>query len=138
MHDKELSNCIINYSLLENCVEIQDQGNSYRYIINNNDMLLIDKENILKLIKGGFNLIENNFKINKIKIKGENICTLNETNRFIISNVLDELKPDFMLLNECNISKKAKFNMSDYNLIISNNQEVGIIYSNNISSKWLL
>ena len=47
----------------------------------------------------------------KIKIYRENILTLNEENRTLISNILDEERPDFILLNECRIGK-AKINMS--------------------------
>ena len=81
-------------------------------------------------MKGGFNLNNNYFNINKIKIIGENIYTLSTVNRALLSNVLDEYNPDFVLLNECNMNKNAKFNMSWYNLIFSYNQKVGIIYKN--------
>ena len=49
----------------------------------------------------------------KIKIYGENILTLNEANKTLISNILDNDRPDFMLLNECKIGK-AKFNIKGY------------------------
>ena len=65
-------------------------------------------DNLLKL-KVGFNLINNYFNINKIKIIGENIYTLNTVNRALLSNVLEEYNPDFVLLNECNMNKNAKF-----------------------------
>ena len=86
-----------------------------------------DKDNILQQMRGGYNPINNYFNINKIKIIGENILTLSKENRALLSNVLDEYNPDFVLLNECKMNKKAKFNMSGYNLILSDNQEVGII-----------
>jgi len=89
-----------------------------------------DKENILQQIKGGNNVINNYFNIKKIKIIGENILNLNRENKALLSNVLDEFNPDFVLLNECNMNIKAKFNISGYNLILSDNQEVGIIYKN--------
>ena len=57
----------------------------------------------------------------------ENIRTLNETNRALLSNILDTERQIFMLLNECNIGK-AKFNMSGYKLELSDNNEVGILY----------
>ena len=76
LHNKELNNCIINYTLAENHVEIE-HGNKLRYIINLNDMYKKDKENILQQIKGGNNSINNYFNIKKIKIIGENILTLN-------------------------------------------------------------
>lgn len=47
-------------------------------------------------------------------------------NGALLSNVL--LNPDFVLLKEYNMSKNPKFNMSGYNLILSDNQEVGRIY----------
>ena len=51
--------------------------------------------------------------------KNENIFKLNESNRALISNKLDEDRPDFMLLNECKIGK-AKFNIKGYKLELSN------------------
>ena len=129
LHDKIINNCIINYTLAENHVEIE-HGNKMRYIINLNDVCEKDKADILKHKKGGYNLFNNYFNINKIKIIGENILTLSIENRALLSNVLDEYKPDFVLLNECNMNKNVKFNMSGYNLILSDNQEVGIIYKN--------
>ena len=95
--------------------------------MNINDMLLKDKNHILKNIKGGYNPINKYYNINKIKIIGENIYTLNEINRALLSDALDNLKFDFILLNKCN-KCKASFNMSGYNLILSNNQEIEIIF----------
>jgi len=97
--------------------------------MNLNDMLIKDKNYILQNMKGGYNPFNNYYNINKIKIFGENIYTFNETNRALLSNVLDKQRPDFILLNECN-KGKASFNMSNYNLILSRKQEVGIIYKN--------
>ena len=97
--------------------------------MNLNDMIEKDKNYILKNIKGGYNPCNNYLNINKIKIFGENIYTLNETNRALLSDVLDKSRPDFILLNECN-KGKASFKSSGYNLILSSNQEVGIIYIN--------
>ena len=51
-------------------------------------------------MKGGYNSINNYFDIKKIKIIGENILTLNRENRALLSNVLDEFNPDFVILNE--------------------------------------
>ena len=129
LHNKEINNCIINYTLAENHIEIE-HSNKLRYIINLDDMYKKDKDNILQQMRGGYNPINNYFNINKIKIIGENILTLSKENRALLSNVLDEYNPDFVLLNECKMNKKAKFNMSGYNLILSDNQEVGIIYKN--------
>ena len=129
LHNKELNNCIINYTLAKNHIEIE-HGNKNRYIINLDDMYQKDKADILQQMRGRFNPINNYFNINKIKIIGENILTLSKENRALLSNVLDEYNPDFVLLNECNMNKNAKFNMSGYNLILSDNQEVGIIYKN--------
>ena len=78
--------------------------------MNLNDMLEIDKNDILtNQIAGGYRP-QNYFNFDNLKIKiiGENILTLNETNRALISNILDEERPDFILLNECKIGK-AKF-----------------------------
>ena len=83
-----------------------------------------DKADILLKLKGGFRFGNNYFNINKIKIIGENIYTLSTVNRALLSNVLEEYNPNFVLLNECNMNKNAKFNMSGYK---SDNQEVGII-----------
>ena len=83
------------------------------------DLLKEDKEDYLKNIKGVFK--------NEIRIIVENIRTLNETNRALLSNILDTERPDFMLLNECNIGK-AKFNMSGYKLELLDNNKVGIVY----------
>ena len=58
-----------------------------------------NKADILQHLKGGYNHINNYFNINKIKIIGENIYTLNTVNRALLSNVLDEYNPDFVLLN---------------------------------------
>ena len=79
------------------------------------DMLEIDRNDILVNQIGGGYRISNYFNVDNLKIKifGENILTLNETNRALISNKLDEYRPDFILLNECKIGK-AKFNIKGY------------------------
>ena len=64
-----------------------------------------------------------------IKIYGENIMTFNEMNRGLLSNVLDNNRPDFVLLNECFI-RNASFKISGYNLELSDKNKVGIIYRN--------
>ena len=119
LHNGEFDNCVINYKLKRSYVEIQIQSSGIYYMLRKDDLLLQDKEDYLSKIKGGYK--------NEVRIIGENIRTLNETNRALLSNILDNEKPDFMLLNECNIGK-AKFNMSGYKLELSDNNEVGIIY----------
>ena len=79
LHNKIINNCIINYTLAENNVEIE-HGNKIRYIINLNDMYEKDNTDILKQMRGGFNLFNNYININKIKIIGENILTLSREN----------------------------------------------------------
>jgi len=129
-HSKELNNCNINYTLADNHEEFHHNDKKYKYIMNLDDMLTKDKNYILlKNIKGGYNPFNYYHNINKIKILGENIYILNETNRALLSDVLDKHRPDFILLNECN-KGKVSFNMSGYNLILSRNQEVGMIYRN--------
>ena len=56
--------------------------------MNLNDMLIKDKNYILQNNKGGYNPFNNYYNINKIKIFGENIYTLNETNRALLSNII--------------------------------------------------
>ena len=48
-------------------------------------------------------------------------------NRGLLSDILDNNRPDFILLNECNIGK-VKFKMSGYELKLSDNNDVGILY----------
>ncbi len=50
------------------------------------------------------------------------------------SDALNKNKPAFILLNECNIDK-AKFKMSGYKLESSDNNEIGILYRDNILFK---
>ena len=50
-------------------------------MLKKDDLLKEDKEDYLRNIKIGFK--------NKIRIIGENIRTLNETNRALLSNILD-------------------------------------------------
>ena len=64
-----------------------EHGNKNRYIINLDDMYQKYKTDILQHLKDGFNLINNYFNINKIKIIGENILILNKENRALLSNV---------------------------------------------------
>ena len=64
LHNKELNNCIINYTLAKNHIEIE-HGNKYRYIINLNDMYKKDKDNILQQMKCRYNPINNYFDIKK-------------------------------------------------------------------------
>ena len=97
--------------------------------MNLNDMLEVDRNDILaNQIIEGFGP-QNYFKFDNLKNKiyRENILPLNEVNRALISNILDEERPDFILLNECKIGK-AKFNLSGYKLELSEKDEVGIIY----------
>jgi len=91
-------------------------------------MLKIDREEYFKSIKRWTSYYKN---INglTIKIFGQNIRTIDELNRALIINSLDEIKPDFFLLNECNIGL-AKFKVQGYNIELSKNQEVGIITKN--------
>ena len=127
-HNGNIKDCIINYTLTNDYVEIEPQKDR-RFIMSLEDMLEIDRNDILVNQIGGGYRISNYFNVDNLKIKifGENILTLNETNRALISNKLDEYRPDFMLLNECKIGK-AKFNIKGYKLELSNKQEVGIIY----------
>lgn len=67
------------------------------------------------------------FDDDKLKIMGGNIRTFDETNRELINNFIDEEKPDFILLNECN-KAKSKLKISNYKFEFSDKQEVGIIY----------
>ena len=92
-------------------------------------MLEIDKNNILVNQIGGGHRIFNYFNVDNLKIKiyDENILKLNEANRTLISNILDNDRPDFMLLNECKIGK-VKLNIKGNKLELSNKQEVGMIY----------
>ena len=119
LHNGSFDNCVINYNLKRSYVEIQIQTNGNYYMLKIEDLLKEDREDYLSSIKGGYK--------NEIRIIGENIRTLNETNRALLSNILDTERPDFMLLNECNIGK-AKFNMSGYKLELSDNNEVGLLY----------
>jgi len=48
-------------------------------------------------------------------------------NRGLLSDVLDNNRPDFMFINETNIGQ-GKFNMSGYKLELSDNNEVSILY----------
>ena len=65
--------------------------------MNLNYMLIKEKNYIMQNIKGGYYHFNNNYNINKIKIFDENIYTLNETNRALLSDVLDKHRPDFIL-----------------------------------------
>ena len=127
-HNGSLDKCVINYRLLPGYVEIEVKKDAYRYIIHEDDLLDKDKDDYNKQKqeikdkrKKGGNITT------KIKIYGENIRAFNETNRALLSDILDKQRPDFMLLNECNLGK-AKFNMSGYKLELSDNNEVGILY----------
>ena len=119
-HNGILDKCIINYNLVPSYIEIEAKKESHRYIIHVDDLLKNDKIDYMKNLKGGRN-------IKKILIYGENIRTLNEMNRGLLSNVLDNKRPDFILLNESNIGS-ANFKMSGYKLELSDNNEVGILY----------
>ena len=123
-HDGILDKCIINYRLLSSHIEIEVKKDSHRYIILKDDLLNNDKIDYQRNNFKGGNIISN---IKKIKIYGENIRTFNEMNRGLLSDALDNNRPDFILLNECNIGK-AKFKMSGYKLELSDNNEVGILY----------
>ena len=114
---------------LMNMLKLKPQKKRFRYIMKCNDMLEVDRNDILPNQIIGEYGPQNYFKTDNLKIKiyGENILTLNEGNRAIISNILDEERPDFILLNECRIGK-AKFNLSGYKLELSEKEEVGIIY----------
>ena len=127
-HNGSLDKCVINYRLLAGYVEIEVKKDAYRYIIHEDDLLDKDKDdyNELKQEKKDKRKKGGNITT-KIKIYGENIRAFNETNRALLSDILDKQRPDFMLLNECNIGK-AKFNMSGYKLELSDNNEVGILY----------
>ena len=75
------------------------------YLMNKNDLSDEDKIKVTNKLIGG----KNEYKYNKniIKIYGNNIRTLNESNKALINNFIDEEKPDFILLNECNKGKSS-------------------------------
>jgi len=107
-HNGSFDKCNINYRLVPGFVEIEIEKNAYRYIIHADDLLKDDKIDYTKYKRGGNNSYN-------VKIYGENIRTISEMNRGLLSNVLDNNRPDFMLLNGSNIGKIA-FNMSVYKL----------------------
>jgi hypothetical protein len=127
-HEGILDKCVVNYTLASKHIEIDIKKNGEKYIICDSDLLIEDKKDYDERkgkIQGGNGI--NAFK--KIKIYGENIRTFNEMNRSLLSNVLDNNRPDFVLLNECFIGN-ASFKMSGYNLELSDKNKVGIIYRN--------
>ena len=127
-HEGILDKCVVNYTLASKHIEIDIKKNGEKYIICDSDLLIEDKKDYDERkgkIQGGNGI--NAFK--KIKIYGENIRTFNEMNRGLLSNVLDNNRPDFVLLNECFIGN-ASFKMSGYNLELSDKNKVGIIYWN--------
>ena len=124
-HRRDLNKCIFNYDLPDGFVEIEVKKSQAYYLINKNDLSDEDKIKIYDNLKGGANVVTHDKNI--IKIYGNNIRTLNEGNRALINNFIDEEKPDFILLNECN-KGKSSFKISGYKTEFSPNQEVGIIY----------
>ena len=124
-HRKDLTNCIFNYDLPDDFIELETKKSQIYYLINKNDLSNDDKIKINNNLKGGAYVV--NHDKNIIKIYGNNIRTLNEGNRALINNFIDEEKPDFILLNECN-KGKSSFKISGYKTEFSPNQEVGIIY----------
>ena len=102
-HRKDLNKCIFNYDLPEDFIEIEVRKSQIYYLINKNDLSNEDKKKINNDFKGGANVV--NHDKNIIKIYGNNIKTLNEGNRALINNFIDEEKPDFILLNKCNKGK---------------------------------
>ena len=126
-HRKDLNKCIFNYDLPENYVEIEVKKSQIYYLINKNDLSNEDKIKVNKEVKGGKSEIY--YDKNIIKIYGNNIRTLNESNKALINNFIEEEKPDFLLLNEC-YKGKSSFKISEYKTEFSPNQEVGIIYKN--------
>ena len=124
-HRKDLNKCIFNYDLPDDFIEMEVKKSQIYYLINKNDLSNEDKIKLNNNLKGGANA-DNDDK-NIFKIYGNNIRTLNETNRALINNFIDEEKPDFILLNECN-KGKSSFKISGYKTEFSSNQEVGIIY----------
>ena len=126
-HRKDLNKCIFNYDLPENYVEIEVKKSQIYYLINKNDLSNEDKIKVNKELKGGKS--EFYYDKNIIKIYGNNIRTLNESNKALINNFIEEEKPDFLLLNEC-YKGKSSFKISGYKTEFSPNQEVGIIYKN--------
>jgi len=118
-HNGSLDKCVINYRLLPGFIEIEIKKDAFRYIIHEDDLLDKDKDDYNEQKQGKKDKRKRGGNITtKIKIYGENIRSFNETNRALLSNILDKQRPDFMLLNECNIGK-AKFNMSGYKLELS-------------------
>ena len=126
-HRKDLNNCIFNYDFPDNYVEIEVKKSQIYYLINKNDLSNEDKIKVNNKLKGGKNKF--NHDKNLIKIYGNNIRALNESNKALIINFIEEEKPDFILLNECN-KGKSSFKISGYKTEFSPNQEVGIIYKN--------
>ena len=112
-HRKDLTNCIFNYDLPDDFIEIETKKSQIYYLINKNDLSNEDKIKVNKKLKGGKN--KYNHDKNIIKIYGNNIRTLNESNKALIINFIEEEKPDFALLNECN-KGKSLFKYQDIKL----------------------
>ena len=122
---KDLNKCIFNYDLPDNYIEIEVKKSQIYYLINKNDLSNEDKMKVNKKVKGGKN--EYNYNKNIIKIYANNIRTLNESNKALIINFIEEEKPDFLLLNECN-KGKSSFKISGYKTEFLPSQKVYIIY----------
>ena len=75
-HRKDLNKCIFNYDLPDNYVEVEVKKSKIYYLINKNDL---SKIKVNKKVKGGKNKF--NHDKNLIKIYGNNIRALNESNK---------------------------------------------------------
>ena len=82
-HRKDLSNCIFNYDLSDDCVEIEVKKAQIYYLMNKNDLSDEDKIKVNNKLRGGKN--EYNYNKNIIKIFGNIIRTLNESKKALIN-----------------------------------------------------
>ena len=98
-HRKDLSNCIFNYDLPNDYVEIETKKSQIYYLINKNDLINEDKIRLNNKLKGG--KTEFNNDENTIKIYGNNVRTLNESNRALIINFIEEEREWILKCPKC-------------------------------------
>ena len=161
-HNGCINNCIINYALPNNYVEVEAQKGKVYYLMEINHMNDIDIKNyqetrfqnddissekkddddddsiceytdkILDEIqkdkgKGGYLDISNKY----IRIIGCNVRTLNQGNIDLLIHTLEEIYPDIILLNECDIKNKNK-KIQNYSFFKT--QKCGILIKEELNS----
>ena len=118
-HDSSMKHCVVNYELPNGYIEILARKgvSNIVFVIGKDCLIALNREKVeqFEMGAGGFRE-ESDPTLNYIKIYGANVRKLTNENNIYLVNFIDQIKPDFLLLNECSFGN-SKFKINGYKMI---------------------